>query len=153
PGEVTGRIVDAGERLAGKVLSVALYSGATRWKANLSGARFTLADAAPAHYFVWVKADDVRVLVGSPFDPQPGQQLDLGDLTTELSARGRIALRGPDGAQLLRPKATLGEGYRRYRMNFDGVHLVADNVTIGKHRVNLQMAKWHAPPLEFELVA
>src|SRR5690606_16319639 len=74
-------------------------------------------------------------------------------LTTELSARVRIALRGPDGAQLLRPKATLGEGYRRYRMNFDGVHLVADNVTIGKHRVNLQMAKWHAPPLEFELVA
>ena len=151
-GEVSGRIADLGHRLDGKPLSVSLNTREMRSHPVVKGDRFLAKDVLPGHYFITANAGDDTVLVGPWFELQPSQQLDLGDLATEPGASLRIALNAPAGAALGTPAGNLESGYQWRRLTWDGSHLVADNVTVGRHRLTL-INGWHTPPRDFELVA
>lgn len=155
PGEITGRIADAGNRVAGGALSVSLCArdSGSRKTATREGDRFHVAEVTSGRYFLWVRVGDVPILVGPPFELQPGQKLDLGDVAIQPGGTIRVALRGPGGVALTTAAADLDEGYERHVMKWDGTHLVADNVTVGRHRLNLRTSGWSGPNLDIDVVA
>ena len=152
-GEVTGRIVDAGNRLAGRAAEISLSTSVMRVRAQLDGDRFTARQVPPGRWFVWLQADGEPVVVGPTFELQDGQQLDIGDVVTEPGGTLRVALRTNDGATIDKPAADLDSSYRRQRLKWDGTHLVATNATVGRHRVQLSTPGWHAPPRDVEVTA
>jgi len=152
-GEVTGRIVDAGNRLAGRAREVSLSTSAIIVRAQLDGDRFTARQVPPGRWFVCLRADGEPVVVGPTFELQDGQQLDIGDVVTEPGGTLRVALRTNDGAAIDKPAAVLDSGFRRQRLKWDGTHLVATNATVGRHRVQLSTPGWHAPPRDVEVTA
>src|SRR5204862_2448123 len=91
PGEVTGRVVDTGNRLMGRTPEIRVSAFTRSSPAQLNGDRFTASEMSPGRYFVWVQADGEPVAVGTAFELQSGQKLDIGDVVTEPGGTLRIA--------------------------------------------------------------
>ena len=117
------------------------------------GDRFFAKDVRPGRYYISARDDRGVILVGPPFDLQPGQHLDLGDLATEPGASLRIVLRVPGGADLGKPGVYLGGRSGYWRTRWDGTQFIADNVTVGRHPLAVKTDDWHAPPRDVEVVA
>lgn len=150
-GEVTGRLVDAGNRLAGRTPKLSLSTSVVNVPAQLSGDRFTAKKVPPGRYFVRLQADGEPSFVGPTFELPAGQQLDVGEIVTQPGATLRVALRARDGSTIDRPDGELNESYTRNKLSWDGTHLVATNVTIGRHRVRITTPGWHAPPRDVDV--
>lgn len=153
PGQITGRIVDGWQRLAGMPMAPRLYSHGSSLDLRVDGDRFFGKDVRPGRYYISASDDRGTILLSAPFDLQAGQHLDLGDLATEPGARVRVVLRVPTGADVDKPYVALGGRSGWWRMRWDGTQLIADNVTVGRHRYELGTAGWHAPPGEVDVVA
>ena len=152
-GEITGRFVDQGNRAAGRRVRVSLCTPGTRQDTTQDGDRFTVKDVPPGTWFVWVQAGGDPIHVTAPFELQPGQKLDLGDIVTEPDTSLRVALRTDNGATVMKPRAVLGEGYTRQVLRWDGSQFVGEHVPVGRHRLTLETPGWHAKPRDVELTA
>jgi len=152
-GQVSGHVSDAGHRCENRPMRIALCTDSMVKHLEQSEGHFTTDEVPAGRYFIMVKASDEVVFLSDTFELLPAQRLDLGVLLTEPAASLRIALRTPDGAVLEAPRAYIGDGFRQRGMKWNGQALVADNLTVGQHKVRLAAPGWHAPPFDVNLVA
>ncbi|MCA8971866.1 MAG: carboxypeptidase regulatory-like domain-containing protein [Planctomycetes bacterium] len=144
-GIVRGRIRDDHARIANKnTLSVLLVSQDLSWRTksgqDVSDGAFRFERVEPTRLRIIAKAGDDLILTGPWFELAPGQDLDLGEITTDPKGSVRLILDRRPGTEAIEPSVWLNpvEGQHGSRLQ-PGTQstLLNDNVSVGDFRVSL----------------